>query len=467
MTTAMPSTAPNIRHEARTLLKLTFPILATQLAQIGMGTIDTIMSGYISTRDLAAVAIGTSLWLPIWLFLAGILVALSPLVSGLAAQTNNPEQCPKLPPLLGAALWVGIITALLSAFLLASASILLPMLIQDEATASIAADYLTAIAVGFPAAGVFLALRFYAEAMNQATHVTRIMLSGLALNIPANGLFVYGWFGLPELGGVGCGIGSSLIFLYMAIAMMIDTRRFRLPERIALIQLACSPDWQHVRKLFQIGVPIGMAIFFEVSLFSVVALFLTGFGPAVVAGHQVAINVSSMTFMVPLSLGMALTVRVGHFLGTGNITAARQVAWLGVRLNLAIGLLNATLMISLASHIASLYSPDPAVITLGASLLLYAAVFQLSDATQVSCAGALRGFQDTFAVMIVTLIAYWGLGLGSGYWLAFYGLSEFGVEPMGAEGLWTGLIVGLSGAAIALIVRLQRISQRSSAHMTH
>ena len=452
----------NPSSEARALLKLTMPILATQLAQIGMGTVDTVMSGYVSTRDLAAVAIGTSLWLPAWLFLAGILVALSPLVSGLAAQSEQPHQCDRLPPLLGAALWVGVITAIFSAFALEAASMLLPILVDDTQTATIASHYLTSIAVGFPAIGVFLAYRFYAEAMNQATHVTRIMLSGLALNIPANGLFVYGWFGLPELGGVGCGIGSSLVFLYMAIAMAWDTQKFRLPTATPLLRFTHSPDWTLVRKIYAIGVPIGLAIFFEVSLFSVVALFLTEFGPAIVAGHQVAINVSSMTFMVPLSLGMALTVRVGHYIGKEQVDVARRVSWMGVRLNLAIGTMNALLMISFATAIASVYSPDPEVIAVGASLLLYAAVFQLSDATQVSCAGALRGFQDTFAVMIVTFVAYWGLGLGSGYWLAFQGLEAFGLDPMGAEGLWSGLIIGLSGAAIALILRLQHISRKHS-----
>ena len=459
----MSNPASNTRYETRQLLMLTLPIMATQLAQIGMGTVDTVMSGYISTRDLAAVAIGTSLWMPAWLFLAGILVALSPLVSGLAAQSEQPHQCNRLPPLLGAALWVGIATAIVSALGLNAASMLIPMLVDDAQTANIASRYLMAIAVGFPAIGVFLAFRFYAEAMNQATHVTRIMLSGLALNIPANGLFVYGWFGLPELGGVGCGIGSSLVFLYMAIAMAWDTRTFRLPAATPLLHFTRSPDWALVKKIYIIGVPIGLAIFFEVSLFSVVALFLTKFGPAIVAGHQVAINVSSMTFMVPLSLGMALTVRVGHYIGKDQVSIARQVSWMGVRLNLAIGVINALLMTTFAATIAALYSPDPEVIAVGASLLLYAAIFQLSDATQVSCAGALRGFQDTFAVMVVTFIAYWGLGLGSGYWLAFHGLAEFGLEPMGAEGLWTGLIIGLSGAAVALIVRLRYISQKHSA----
>lgn len=438
-------------QEIRALLKLTFPILATQLAQIGMGTVDTLMSGYVSTRDLAAVAIGTSLWLPTWLFLAGVLVALSPLASGLNAARRNDE----LPNLLAAALWVGIVLGSLAGLLLGAGSSALPLLVDDPVTARIAAEYTLAIAFGMPGAGVFLAYRFYAEALNEPGQVTRIMLTGLLMNVPVNAIFVYGLFGMPELGGVGCGIGSSLIFAGMAIAMARNTRKKRLPAEYPLWRHVLRPVKAQVKEMLQIGVPIGVAIFFEVSLFSVIALFLTELGPTIVAGHQVALNLSSLTFMIPLSLGMALTVRVGHWLGSGQYVLARRTAWIGIGLNLGISMFNASVMVLFAASIARLYSPDPAVVSTAAGLLLFAAVFQLSDAIQVAAAGALRGYKDTVAVMLITFVAYWLIGLGLGYWLAF---SE--QMMMGAEGFWTGLVVGLSAAAVALGYRLYRVSHR-------
>jgi MATE family multidrug resistance protein len=438
-------------QELRALLKLTLPILATQLAQIGMGTIDTLMSGYVSTRDLAAVAIGTSLWLPTWLFLAGVLVALSPL----AARLNASSQHNRLPVLLSSALWVGIVLGSIAGIILSLASLALPSIVDDPVTANIASHYTMAIAVGMPGAGIFLAYRFYAEALNEAAQVTRIMLSGLLLNVPANAIFVYGWFGLPELGGVGCGIGSSIIFAGMAFAMARNTRRKRLPADYPLWQHVAKPLYPQVKEILKIGIPIGIAIFFEVTLFTVIALLLTGLGPSVVAGHQVALNISSLTFMIPLSVGMALTVRVGHWLGSGETTLARRTAWLGIGLNLGVALFNATLMLLFASHLAGLYSPDPAVVKTAATLMIFAAIFQLSDAIQVGAAGALRGYHDTFAVMLITFVAYWVIGLGSGYWLAFYADT-----PYGAPGFWTGLILGLTAAAIALAVRLYRVSHR-------
>lgn len=444
-------------HEIRALLKLTAPILATQLAQIGMGTVDTIMSGHVSTLDLAAVAIGTSIWLPIWLFLAGILVALSPITARLSAAA----QTEKLPYLLAAALWMGIVFGLIAAIMLGSSRYLLPLLIDDATTAQIAGDYLTMIAFGMPSAGVFLAYRFYAEALNQAGHVTRIMLIGLILNVPINWIFIEGLFGMPALGGVGCGVGSSLVFTGMAIAMALNTRRHRLMDAFSLWPSVWSPQWLRVQELVKIGLPIGLAIFFEVSLFSVIALFLTVLGPTIVAGHQVALNVSSLTFMVPLSLGMALTVRVGHHLGRQEVTFARRLSWLGVNINLALAVLNATLIVLLARWIAAVYSPDPEVVAIASALLIFAAVFQLSDAVQIAAAGALRAYQDTLAVMLITFISYWVLGLGLGYYLAFKL-----PEPMGAAGFWIGLIVGLTSAAIALSWRLRHVSRHPPSFIT-
>lgn len=440
-------------REIRFLASLTIPILTTQLAQVGMGTIDTIMSGYVSTEDLAAVAIGTSLWMPVWLFASGVLVALSPLTSAL--NSGNRQQ--DLAKLFSSALWCGIILGILSAALLWAGSFLLDYYIDDERTAYVATNYTRAIASGMPMAGVFIACRFFAEALGQPGKVTRIMLVGLALNVPANGLFIYGWFGLPQLGGIGCGIGSAIVFTGMAIALLHDTRKHRLPKGFPLWANVFKPVASHVKDILRIGVPIGVAIFFEVSLFVVIALFLTELGPTIVAGHQVALNVSSLTFMIPLSIGMALTVRVSHWRGRGNYDLAREVSWLGVRINFVLAIFNASIMALFAVVIAGFYSPDPEVISTAAGLLLFAAIFQLSDAVQVAAAGALRAYHDTFVVMVITFFAYWFVGLGSGYWLAYKAPT-----PYGAAGFWTGLIFGLTTAAILLTWRLKVVMARPS-----
>ena len=440
-------------QEARALLRLILPILATQLAQVGMGTVDTLMSGYVSTRDLAAVAIGTSLWMPVWLFLAGILVALSPMAAKMKAASSIQDE---LPDLLRAALWIGIVAGTLSGLVLWGMSQALPVIVDDARTADIAAKYTLAIAVGMPGAGIFLAYRFYAEALNEASQVTRIMLTGLAANIPLNAVFVYGWLGMPALGGIGCGIGSTLVFAGMAAAMAINTRRRRIPSGYSLWRRLLQPDFARIRSILWIGVPIGIAIFFEVTLFSAIALFLTDLGPVVVAAHQVALSLTSVTFMIPLSVAMALSVRVGHWLGSNRTDLARRTAWLGIGINLIFAVISATVMVLFSYRLTSLYTPDPAVIALASTLMMYAAVFQISDATQVAAAGALRGYHDTLVVMLITFVTYWLVGLGLGYWLAF-GRGNAG----GAEDFWTGLVIGLTTAAVLLSWRLWVVSRQT------
>ncbi|MAS24963.1 MAG: MATE family efflux transporter [Oceanospirillaceae bacterium] len=439
-------------QEARALLKLIAPILATQLAQVGMSTIDTLMSGYVSTRDLAAVAIGTSLWMPVWLFVAGVLVALAPMTAKIKAARQQQE----LPQLMAAALWTGIALGVCAGMALWFMSSLLPGIVEDEKTAEIAAGYTRAIAVGMPAAGIFLAFRYYAEAQDDASQVTRIMLAGLLMNVPLNALFVYGWFGLPALGGIGCGIGSSLVFAGMAVAMAMNTAKRRLPADFHLWQRLHKPDFGFIRRILRIGIPIGIAIFFEVTLFTAIALFLTDLGPATVAAHQIALNLTSVTFMVPLSIGMALSVRVSHWLGSDRPDLAYATAWLGIALTLAFAVLSATIMVLFSRYLTALYTPDPAVVTIATLLMMYAAVFQLSDATQVAAAGALRGYHDTLAVMLITFITYWLVGLGLGYWLAFKQPT-----PAGAEGFWTGLVIGLTAAALLLTYRLNKVGVRA------
>lgn len=437
-------------HYLKQLAKLTAPILITQLAQIGMATIDTVMSGHVGTEDLAAIAIGSSLWTPIWLFVAGVMVAFTPQVAKLVGANRTDE----VGEILGSAVVLGIILGVAFSILLHKFGPLLSYLLPDPTSAQLMRDYIQAVSWGLPAAGAFLALRFHAEALNQPGAVTRIMLTGLVLNIPANAIFVYGWFGIEPMGGAGCGYGTALVFHFLLFALLINCYKKRLPPHQRKLATFFIVKRDPIMKLIRLGFPIGSAIFFEVSFFSVIALFLTPLGTDVVAGHQVAINMSSLTFMVPLSVGMAITVMVSQQLGREHPGDAAYISWLGVRVNFVLAMLNASVIFLLAPYIAQLYSSDPNVVKIGASLLVFAAIFQLSDAIQIAAAGALRGYQDTLVVMAITFCAYWVCGLGLGYYFTFAA-----AEPMGAKGFWLGIIIGLTAAAIMLSYRLRRVSE--------
>ena len=227
-----------------------------------------------------------------------------------------------------------------------------------------------------------------------------------------------------------------------------------MPEHQKRLSTFFKVQYEPMANLIALGLPIGAAIFFEVSFFSVIALFLTPLGTEVVAGHQVAINMTSLLFMIPLSVGMAITVMVGQQVGRNNSVMASRISWLGVRVNFALATINAICIYILSPYIAQMYSSDLNVIAIGTSLLAFAALYQISDAIQIAAAGALRGYQDTLVVMAITFVAYWLCGLGLGYYLAFSA-----VEPLGAKGFWIGIIAGLTIAAIMLSYRLRKISK--------
>ena len=436
------------------LWALTAPILITQLAQIGMATIDTVMSGHVGTFDLAAIAIGSSLWTPILLFVSGVMVAFAPQVAQLAGAGKKDQ----VGDILGSAIVLGIALGILMGAVLYTFGPMLSFLLPDPTSAELMREYIQAVSFGLPAAGAFMALRFHAEALNEPAVVTRIMIAGLLLNIPANAIFVYGWFGLEPMGGAGCGYGTAIVFHFLFFAMMYNCYKHRLPEHQKRLSTFFKVQYQPMASLIALGLPIGAAIFFEVSFFSVIALFLTPLGTEVVAGHQVAINMTSLLFMIPLSVGMAITVMVSQQVGRNNSVMASRVSWLGVRVNLALATINATCIYVMSPYIAQMYSSDANVIAIGTSLLAFAALYQISDAIQIAAAGALRGYQDTLVVMAITFFAYWLCGLGLGYYLAFSA-----TEPFGARGFWIGIIAGLTVAAVMRSYRVRKISKAARA----
>jgi MATE family multidrug resistance protein len=221
------------------------------------------------------------------------------------------------------------------------------------------------------------------------------------------------------------------------------------------------PYWPQIMSLLKLGAPIGITYFAETSAFGLIALLIAEFGSTQVAAHQIALNFTSLTFMVPLSLGLALLTRVGHSLGAGDAVQARYQAWVGVALGLGIAVLSATLMAVFAWPIAMAYTNDVAVVAQTASLLLLASVFQLSDATQVITSCAIRGYKVTRAPMVIHLTAFWVFSLPLGYvlglapaWATFKP-----AQPMGAAGFWIALIVGLTIAALGLVALLRRVAR--------
>lgn len=440
-------TRHRLLQEAHTLLRLSGPVMIAQLAQTANGFVDTLMAGQAGAADLAAVALGTSLWLPLYLFIVGIMTSTSAIVSHLfgAGRTTETGEA------LHQAIWIAVPLGLISFLLLRHSTPLLELLDVAPELIPLTVRYLSGISWGFPAICVFLGLRFYAEGLGQPRPVMMVSVLGLLANIPLNYIFIFGHLSAPAMGGPGCGVATAIVMWLMLAAMAAYCRLIDIKFQTGLGRFVGRMQPAHIGEMLKLGIPIGFSIFFEVSVFCVIALLLASLGTTVIAGHQVALNVSSLLFMVPLSLSLAFGVRMGHCVGARDRISLENVYLAGMILVTIIASLNALVMALARQWIATLYTDDTQVIALTSQLLLFAALFQLSDGLQVGAAGALRGLKDTRYPMAITWISYWCVALTLGYGLAF---GYFGYAPMGAQGFWIGLLAGLSCAAVLLNLRL-------------
>lgn len=433
---------------------IALPLIANNLLTTGMQLTDTVMAGRLSAHDLAAISVGASVFIPCFLLALGVLAAISPS----SAQLHGAGRTHEIGPLARQGAWLALI---LAGALMAAFRFFAPLFAAMHIDAGLAREagaYIAAMAWGLPAIYLYLVLRFASEGIGHTRPMLYVALAAFLLNIPFDYWFMYGGLGLGGMGAVGCGYATAVAmwiqFAAMLLYMGLSRRRYR---PLALLARFDPPHWDELGKLARLGVPIGVMLFAEVSLFGAVALLMASFGAVTAAAHQIAIAVSSFSFMFPMGLATGIAVVVGQAAGAGRNAEARRAGWVGIGVSLAFELVAALLILWLRRPIAALFTANPAVIDLAARLLVLAAAFQLSDGLQVSSAGALRGLKDVSLPMWITVVAYWGAGLTLA-WL--FGL-RIGLGPVG---VWVGLIAGLSVAGVLLALRfLRRAAQGATA----
>nr|WP_297311495.1 MATE family efflux transporter [Neptuniibacter sp.] len=433
--------------EIKVILALGLPIAIAQIAQTSMGFVDTLMAGRYDSTDLAAVSLGSSIWLPVFIASQGILIATTPLVAHLVG-ADRPEETQKT--LHQGTIISLILTVLAMALLHNCMPILMAMNVEPE-LANLTDQYLKAVSWGFPALLFYQLIRSYIEGFGKTQPAMKIAILGLICNIPLNYVLIYGRFGLPELGGVGCGWATAIvmwIMLFVAVVYILKTPDFKELKPFSRWQ---TPQLTALANYLKLGLPIGVSLLVEVSMFSVIALLLADLGEIMIASHQITLSFTGLVFMLPLSISMALTIRVGHQLGYGLPQAARFSAKTGLLITLTIAIFSSSLMALFAAEIADLYTTDTRILDIAASLILIAALFQFSDAIQITCSGTLRGYKDTLIPLLMVFIAYWLIGLPTGFVL---GKTDILVPAMGPKGFWIGLLIGLSIGAILLLSRL-------------
>ncbi len=437
----------SIKTEFRALFQIGGPIAITQLAHNGISVVDTLMAGQVSPHDLAGVAVGSSIWIPLFLFMTGVIIATTALVSHAFGGGRHEL----IVGLVRQSAWMALALAIGAIVLCRTAPFYLPWFQLEPAVQEVAQGYLRGISWGVPAIALYQVLRCYCEAQTDTRSVMVLTLIALAINIPANYLLIHGGWGIPPLGGAGCGYATALVMwisLGLTVGYIRFSKRYRHHDLFGRLE---APQRTHLNELFRLGLPIGLAIFFEAGLFCAATLALAPFGAIPIAAHQIALSITSLTFMIPLSIAMATTVRVGNLLGQEQSAEARFTSFTAIGLGLAFAVVTASIMVLFRGTIAGWYSPDALVQQMAGHILLIAAFFQFPDAIQVTCSGALRAYKDTRVIMLITLVAYWFVGFPIGLWLQHTGPVA---ALHGATGLWVGLAIGLTTAALLLLHRL-------------
>ena len=441
------------KQELKTICHLAWPLLIAQITQTLMGVSDTIMAGRYSSTDMAAVAIGVGFTLPIIVFIQGITLALPPIIS----RFNGSKQIDKVANYTQQMVWLALAFSMLVLLISFVFEPYMQYVEMEDELRSITIEYIRYILYSMPFFALYQVFRNYCEGLSITKPSMLIMGIGLLVNIPANYVLIYGKFGLPQMGGAGCGVATALVFVAMFFATWLYTVKSKKLAKFNLYKKFYTPNYQLIIESLKLGLPIALTILFEVTLFATVAILLAPFGANVVASHQVALNFSALMFMIPLSIGIATSIRIGHLLGEQKPELAKIATQCAFLLGIGIAVFTATLTIIGNEFIAKLYSIDPPVIELASSLLFFAALFQFSDATQVISGTALRGYKDTTAMFLLSFISYWGVGLTLG---CILGLTDWIVPKMAATGFWIGFIAGLSTAAVTLGLRLKYIQNK-------
>ena len=456
-------TARAAREESAALWVLAWPILVGQLANVGMSVADVAMVGHTTAQDLAGVSLGVSVWNMVIITLMGAMMSVNPLV----AHHVGAQEFHEIPHLVRQALWKSLFLGLIGAAVLQLSVLVFDWMDLEPVTHHVAVGFVRITSLALPAFTAYRVLYGYSASLGQTKPMMVVALGALVLNIAINWVLVFGNWGFAPQGGLGSAWATMLCVWANVGGLLWWLRR---SPAFASTWPFTQWEWPHLpklRSLLHLGLPIGVTYFAETSAFALIALLVARFGSSQVAAHQIALNFTSLIFMVPLSLSVAVLTRVGHALGAGDPHGAHFRAWVGVALGLGLALLSAGLVAGWRVEIASLYTDDPVVVALTAELLLLAAVFQLSDSAQVVTAGAIRGYKITRAPMRVQLLAFWVVSLPLGYvlgiapqrapeWLR--ALPWFPAQPLMAAGFWIALVLGLTVAGAGLLLLLRQVA---------
>ena len=435
---------------ARSVLVLGLPLVGSHVAQFLLHVTDTVMLGWYTVTDLAAGALGATVFFVVFTLGMGFAQAVMPMVATAAAAGDDTE----VRRVTRMGIWLSLAFAALALPVFLFSGSLLAVLGQEPEVALVGGGYLSIVGFGLAPALVAMVMKSYLAALGRTQVVLWATIAGVFVNIGVNWLLIFGNLGLPEMGARGAAVASVLVQIVTLAVLMVYAISLPSLRHYQLLVRFWRPDWVALRRVNALGLPIGLALLAETGLFAASAVMMGWLGKNTLAAHSIALEITALFFMVHLGLSNAATVMVGRARGFGDVAALRAGARAAVVLSLGFALATIVVYWIFAEQMVGLFlKPDdperPAIIPLGVTLLMVAALFQFADSGQVMAMGLLRGIQDTKQPMIIAAVSYWLVGLPCGYGLGFLAGWE-------GVGIWLGLVLGLTTAALALHARFWR-----------
>ncbi|NVK23309.1 MAG: MATE family efflux transporter [Gammaproteobacteria bacterium] len=452
----------NLLPEIKHIIRLAVPLFITQLIAALMMFTDTVIASRASHIDMAAVSIATGLWYPVIFTAQGLMISVTPVVAQLfGSSKTHTENNAEMVSTVYQGGYLAVIATIFIVGLYQLVDIPVAALNLEPELNEKTLGYLGYVIIGVLPTILFFALRGFCEGVGLTKPALVVSAIAVIANVPLNYIFVFGYFGMPELGGAGCGLATAIVQWLSFISLLIYFSVSKKLKPYQLFSHAQKPRWQSINNLIRIGTPIAFSVFFETTLFACMSLFIAPLGAIAVAGHQVAYSYSAVVFMAPLSLAMAATIRVGYLKGAQDWVQLRRCIKACFSLAVVFGTLVMLTTYTMKDHIIALYTDEPSVVALAASILVITAIYQLPDAFQVMSASIFKGLKVTKPLFYITFIAYWPIGFALGYVL---GRTDYIVPAMGAQGFWAGVVVGLTCASLMFIVTLRKTMQRFPRH---
>jgi MATE family multidrug resistance protein len=438
-----------VSKEIKTTFLLAYPVVLSQLGQVGVGVADSMMVGRLGALELAASSLANSIFFVVLMFGIGISMGLTPLVSKAYGKGKSNQ----ISRLFSNSLFINFLTSLALFGLILLFSQNLSILNQTEEVEVLALPFLLIITASLIPLMVFQTFKQFVEGLSQTKQAMFITIAANLVNVFLNWLLIWGHWGFPELGFLGAAwatLISRILMMVLMGAYVLSSKRY---VDFGLRILRFKRNWRLCKRILKIGIPTGFQFIFEVSAFSAAAIMMGWISVNALAGHQIALNLASISYMMATGVATAGMIRVSHYIGKEDYVGMKEAGRVVFGMVAAFMFICAILFFAFRFYLPTLYIDDPEVISLAASLLILAGFFQISDGIQVVGLGVLRGMEDVKVPTLVTFFAYWALGLPLGYLLAF----KF---AFGESGIWIGLLIGLTITAALLFYRFEQLSKK-------